>query len=210
MKLYKDDPCVCQVGPARAAYPHVFKARQNDLKTGNPYEYSITLLIPKEKHDYLPDPTAECNGIKACMKAATEKKFGGKLPPKLAIPLKDGDTELNGEGDPRFPGYWFIKASTNAHWPDGSDKNMMVIDGSRNPIGSGFNGGDWCRCKVKFDGFDKGKNQGVACYLEAVQWLYKDEPKWAVGGATDPDEFEPVGAVVGAPAPDEYDPFAEE
>jgi hypothetical protein len=133
-----------------------------------------------------------------------------------AVILKDGDYAGEDE-EPKYPGYWFIKASTNAEWPDGEPKTLVVVDGQGKAIASGFGSGDWCKAKVTFKAFNKQVNKGVTCYLEGVQWLYKDEP-FGESTGTDPSEFEVVNdahavATVGAsvkPATDEYDPFDEE
>lgn len=177
-------------------------------------EYKITLLIPKTAHNYQPDPNAEVNGIKECMKQAAIAEFGANPPKGLRFPLKDGDVMGEGDDEPPYPGYWYITPKTAAFWPDGEPKNLLVIDGRRVPIGAGFVGGDWCKAKVNFKAYNNQANKGVAAYLSAVQWLYKDEPLGSSGSETAADEFDEVegahaGTATPAPSP-EYDPFESE
>jgi hypothetical protein len=203
MRLYNDKPGKCQIGPARASFANVFKPRAEKKEDGSEVlKYSITLLIPKEAHKHLPDPNAEIDGIRKLVTEAAKTKWGDKPPAKLHNPVKDGDVETNGNGDPMYPGYWFIKASTNATFPSGDDKNLLVVNGLGEPIGSGFESGDWCRCKLQIATFDRPTKKGVTCYLEGVQWLYKDEP---FAKPKDDNDFETVADA----ATEEVDYFAE-
>lgn len=215
MKIYKDKPTTCQVGPARAIYPYVFKARKNELKEGQPMEYKITLLIPKTPHSHLPTPDEEIKGLRECMKQAAIETFGPNPPKGLKYPLKDGDVAPEGE-EPPHPGNFYITAKTNAAWPDGEPKNLVVCDGRGVPIGAVFGGGDWCKVKITFKGYNNQANKGVAAYLGGVQWLYKDDAIGGGGADTTPEEFEAVADAHTAlnghgngSAVEEYDPFAE-
>lgn len=210
MKLYENKPQTCQVGPVRMSYAHVFKPRRNEMKEGQPLEYSATLLIPKEKHQYLADPKAEIDGIVGCVKTAAEAKFPGAK--GYDKPLRDGDIETNGEGEPKYPGYWFMNVKTNAEDRNGDPKMLLVVDGRGVPIGGGFESGDWAKVKVNFAAYDHKGKKGVGAYLDGVQWLYKDEPFGSPAGTT-PDEFEAVsdahsGQEMATAGASDYDPFA--
>ena len=54
--------------------------------------------------------------VQSAINAATEKgkstKFGGKVPPKLALPLHDGDEER--PDDEAFAGMWYFNASSQS------------------------------------------------------------------------------------------------
>lgn len=209
MKLYKDQPTTCQIGPARAAYPSVFKARRDKKDDGSPGDpkYSVTLLIPKKSHAHMPDPDAEVAAIRKIVATAVSDKWGSNPPKGLFNPLKDGDAEGPEGQEPKHPGYWYVKAATNAEWPDGEPKNLVVCDGRGVPIANGFVGGDWCKAKVLFKAFENPKKKGVTCYLSGVQWLYKDEP-FGSSADTSTDEFDKVEGAAGPPS--EYDPFQDE
>lgn len=204
MKTYDNKPTTCQVGPVRMSHAHVFTPRENKMKDGQPLEFSTVTLIPKEKHKFLAEPKVEVEGVVACVKAAADAKFGAGAK-GYDKPLRDGDIELNADGEPKYPGYWYMNVKTNALDRDGNPKNLVVVDGRGVPVGGGFESGDWAKVKVNFAAYDHKGKKGVGAYLEGVQWLYKDEP-FGSGNRTSADEFEPVSDAVTA----EYDPFEDD
>ena len=214
MKIDPTNPQKITVGPARFSYMNVFSPRKMD---SGELQYSLTLLIPKTSHKFCPDPDAELEGIRSAIKAAgaSDKLKGAK---NWAQPLKDGDKELNGNGEPRHPGYWYISTKAFTRDREGNEKiGPLVKDGQGVPISahSGFVSGDWGKAVLYFSAYDTSGNKGVTAYLNAVQCLYKDEPF-----SKPQDDFEPVadahlvGATAAAPAngttTQEYDPFAED
>ena len=188
------------VGPVRMSYAHVFEPRHNDLSEKD--EYSCVCLIPKEANAFCADPKGEIKKIADMVKAvAAEAGLKGEW----RNPFKDGDKETNANGEPRHPGYWFISAKT------GADYAPMVIDHRRVPIGkdSGYQSGDWAKVKIKVAAYDAKVNKGVTAYLQAVQWLHKDEPF----GGNALDGFGEEAALGASSAPagadDDFDPFAD-
>lgn len=211
MKIDPQAPQKCTLGPVRFSFMNVFSPRKTDH--GEP-QYSIVCLIPKKANDFCKDPEAEIEGLKSCIREAakSDKLKNAKV---WANPLKDGDKELNGEGNPRYPGYWYVSAKAFTRDREGNEKlGPVVKDGLGVPISarSGFVSGDWGKVVLYFSAYDTSGNKGVTAYLNAVQCLYKDEP-FAKGGG---DEFEPVAdaykptASVGAGEEKAYDPFADE
>lgn len=198
------------VGPVRLSYLSVFKPRANDMKNGE-LEYSVTLLIPKEPTEFCEEPKKIGKAIKELIDNAAAER---NLAKGWKSPLKDGDTDLNGEGEPRAPGYWFIRTACKAEYPP------ILIDGRRQPVTSGWESGDWGMVKLAMWTYDQAGNKGVSAGLRAVQFLYKDEP---LGQSNDPavvaQEFDEVAdadrptaaAAVAAPVGDgsEYDPFSD-
>jgi hypothetical protein len=193
------------VGPVRLSYLNVFKPKEG---LNGDIEYSATILIPKNPTQQCPDPKALAKKIAEAVKAGLTAKFG-KEPPKWDNPLRDGDKELDGNGQPKQEGYWFVRSKCKEEFPP------VLIDGSRQMVTPqmGWKSGDWGMVKLSPYGYDQKGNQGVAFGLRAVQFLYSDE---SLGGSFDPvavaNEFDVVegAARPGAPAGDEYDPFADE
>lgn len=211
MRIDPNNPQKITVGPARFSYMNIFSPRKTDR---GEYQYSIVLLIPKEPHKFCPEPDKEVEGIKAAIRAAAQSDKLKKAK-NWAQPLKDGDKEVNGDGQPKYPGYWYIGAKAFTRDREGNEKlGPVVRDGKNTPISahSGFVSGDWGKAILYFSAYDTSGNKGVAAYLNAVQCLYKDEPF-----AKPVDDFDEVEdahsateatATAGAEA-SEYDPFLE-
>jgi hypothetical protein len=184
------------IGPVRFSYLNVFKPRMNNMKQPPVLQFSATLMVPKKANQFCPNPVAIIEQIKAMTKAGAELK-GVKNP---SSPLRDGDTELNNDGEPKFPGYWYITANADA------DSKLILVNGVRQPVTDGWNSGDWGKVRVAFSGNPKYTNIGV--FLQAIQFLHKDE---ALGGSSaSADDFEVVENADGVGVKDdEYDPFAD-
>lgn len=183
------------IGPARISYANVFKPRHNDLSKKD--EYSCVLLIPKTANDKMPDPATEVKELRASIKAAVESKFPGIDKTKWDNPLKDGDIETNDEGEPKFPGYFFIRAKACAEYPP------LVIGPDRSPVGGGWDSGDWAKVKVSLYAWEFAAKKGVSAGLRAVQFVFHDEKFGGGGNSIDGFDEEKNG-------PAEIDPFADE
>jgi hypothetical protein len=170
-------------------------------------------MIPKAEHEHQPSGKVERDALVEAIKEVATDKFGAKLPPAFKMPLKDGDKEtrvVNGEEVPAMPGYWFIRLTASKEYPP------HVVDGKKQQVTSGWNSGDWGNVVVKLKAFDKNGGKGVGAYLNAVQFLFKDEP---LGGTTVGAEVfdEVAGSDMGTATAssqsqnnDDYDPFSDE
>lgn len=149
-------------GKVRLSYCHIFEPQQDDNGVD---KYSVSLLIPKDDKETL-------RKIKAAVDAATElgkAKWGGKIPPNLKKPLRDGDTER--PDDEAYAGHYFLNATS---------KNRPGI---AKPIGKDANGkpkfqeitdttevysGCFAKVSINFYPFDQKGNKGVAAGLNNV------------------------------------------
>lgn len=125
-------------------------------------KYSVQLLIPKKDKK-----TVEA--IKAAIEEAKElgkTKFGGKIPAKLKLPLRDGDEER--PDDPNLEGMFFINAN-NKNKPG-------ILDRDKNEImdRDEFYSGCYGRASITFFAFT-GKQAGIACALNHLQKLEDGE-----------------------------------
>lgn len=202
MKKINDKEVI--VGPVRFSYMHVFQPKSNDMKDGA-FEYSVTLLFPKENNEFQPEAKEEIAELRKALNSAVYAKWGDKPPANLRSPLRDGDKEIDNQGEPKAPGYWFMNVSAKEQY------KPLLIDGERNPVKEGWNSGDWGKVHISLFAYDQKGNKGVSAGLRAVQFLFKGESLG--GGQASADAFDVVKTETVAgngPAPDEYDPFADE
>lgn len=163
-------------GKGRFSYFNAFAPKLNDLSGKN--EYSLEFIIPKTD---VPTITA----LKAAMKAALDKKWpDGKYPKGLKSPLKDGDTETKQDNSPlgeQYHGQFFIRCkASEAEKPgivDAQGKDIL----SANDVVSG----DYGRVSVTAYAYSNAGNNGVAFWLNNVQFLEKGEPLGSKTSAAD-------------------------
>jgi len=159
-------------GKVRFSYAHVFEPTA--MSEDEPKKYSTAILIPKKDKKTVA-------AIEAAVAAAKEegksKKFGGKIPSILKLPLRDGDEEK--PEDEVYKGMWFLNAS--------STKRPGVVDADRNEImdKEEFYSGCWGRASINFYAF-AGKAKGIAVGLNGVQKLEDGEN--LSGGSFNADE----------------------
>lgn len=152
-------------GVVRLSFLHVWEP--SSMQDGGPKKFSAALLIPKSD-------TETVKKIKAAIEAAKEEgksKWGGKVPPVLKLPLRDGDAER--PDDEVYKGHYFVNA-TSAQQPGvlDKDKNEMI---DKTKLYSGC----YAKVDVNFYAFNTNGNRGVACGLNNILKV-KDGP--ALGG----------------------------
>jgi len=161
-------------GKVRFSYAHVFEP--TSMNEDEPKKYSTAILIPKKDKKTIA-------AIEAAVKAATEegknKKFGGKIPGVLKLPLRDGDEEK--PDDETYAGHYFLNASSN--------RKPGVVDADLNPImdKDEFYSGCYGRASINFFAF-AGKAKGIAVGLNNVQKL-EDGENLGGGGSSAEDDF---------------------
>ena len=162
----------------RFSYCNLFKARAMD-ENAKP-KFSVSLIIPKD-HPQLPE-------VKAAIKAETEAKWPDpkKRPGGLYNPLRDGDADR--PNDAAYAGCFFINASANV------DNPPAVIDYKKEKVTdlTYWNSGDYGNASVNFYAFDVSAKKGVACGLNAVQFVNKGEPLGGRGNVLADFEVEQV------------------
>src|SRR6266545_3743702 len=114
--------------PAIANYVSVFVPRLGvNAKPGDEKKYSVVLTYPK----------AEAQKVLAPLRAAALAVADAKWPGKGAAIVKamrwpviaDGDERLNGDGEPMFPGEFFVTAKRNESFgqPGVVDRKVQTI-----------------------------------------------------------------------------------
>ncbi len=147
-------------GKARLSYVNVFQPRAG--MDGGAEKYSVCVLIPKTD-------TVTITKVKAAIAAAAEagkSQWGGKIPPGLRNPLRDGDTERDTD---EYKGHYFINAS--------SKQRPGVVDAAVNPIldASEVYSGCYGRVSINFYAYNQQGNRGVGAGLQNVQKLSDGE-----------------------------------
>lgn len=148
-------------GKVRFSYLHVWEPQAIEGSTDK--KYSVSLIIPKSDKVTL-------LRIKDAIEAAKEAgkaKFGGKIPPTLKLPMRDGDVER--PEDEAYANAWFINATSKTK-PGVVDTNLnQIID--QDELYSGCYG----RASINFFAFNTNGNKGIACGLNNLQKLADGE-----------------------------------
>lgn len=176
-------------GKVRGSYVNIFKPRLNT--NSGKMEHSMELIIPKSD-------TETVAKIKKALRLAEMFKFPNGKPAgkEWFQPLIDADThivykEVDGvakefqqtELRPETKGCYLLRVK--------NEKPIPVVDKQRQEIldESTCGSGDYYRVSLNVHPFLAGKNAGVTCYLNTVQFVAKGEPLG--GGAVNPEtEFD--------------------
>ena len=161
--------------PCRFSFLHCWEP---DSVNGSEPKYSVSAIIPKSD-------TKTVNAIKAAIEVAKQEslpKWGGKIPPNLKLPLRDGD--IDRPEDEAYAGCYFLNANSREK-PQVVDKQVQpILD--QTEVYSGCYG----RITVTFYGYNSNGNRGVAAGLGNIQKLKDGD---SLGGrAKASEEFEPV------------------
>lgn len=161
--------------PCRFSYLHCWEP---DSINGSEPKYSVSAIIPKSD-------TATINAIKVAIENAKKEsmsKWGGKIPPNLKLPLRDGD--IDRPEDEAYANSFFLNANSRQA-PQVVDRHVQpILD--QNEVYSGCYG----VISVTFYGYNSNGNRGIAAGLGNIQKLRDGEP---LGGRTNAaDDFESV------------------
>lgn len=121
--------------------------------------YSAVILIPK-------DDTETVSLIKEAIEEAKskgkEKMWGGKVPPNIRTPLRDGDDER--PEDPNYMGCYFINVKAKEKPPiRGRDGKTEIDDPAE------FYSGVFGRAIIRFYPYAAAGNKGVGVAIQAAQ-----------------------------------------
>jgi hypothetical protein len=172
-------------GTCRMSYVSVFEPKTMEGSTTA--KYSVSILIPKTDTKTIEAIKAAVNEAAA---AGKDKLWGGKIPPVLKLPLRDGDVER--PESPEYAGHFFVNASST-NKPGVVDKDLNdIIDREE------FYSGVFARASVNFYPFNQSGNKGIACGLNNLQKVADGER--LAGGASAKDDF---GSAEAGPIPNQ-------
>jgi hypothetical protein len=158
-------------GKVRFSYAHVFKA-QASVDGGEP-KYSSVILISKTDKETL-------KKIESAIAAAKEQgkaSWGGKIPPTLKLPLRDGDEERSDQAE--YKGMYFLNATSMTR-PGVVDRDKIEITDSED-----FYSGCYGRASLNFFPFNQKGNRGIGVGLNNVQKLAEGE---RLAGRSNPED----------------------
>lgn len=156
-------------GPCRLSYVYVFQKFNPDNKADGG-KYMASILIPKSEKQTI---EAVKQAIEEARREAVAKKWGGKEPKKLDMPLRDGDDREKDEED--YEGHFYLNAKSSTR-PGLVGRDMTPIT-DEEEIYSGV----WAYVSVSFFGYSTSGNNGVACGLNNIM-KFKDGDR--MGGRT--------------------------
>ena len=158
----------------RLSYANLFTPKA--IQEGAQEKYSVSLIIDKNDTETIDLVKKAIENAKAEGKVA---KWGGKLPGNLKQPLRDGDTDR--EGDDAYANSYFINAnSTQA--PEVVGKFRDPETGKPLPLGEDeVYSGCYANVSVNFFAYDARGNKGIGAGLGNVQKV-KDGDR--LGGKT--------------------------
>ena len=174
--MSKNMPPTKVVVPCRISFANIWEPKSIN---GGEEKYSVSCLIPKSD-------TRTLDKIHRAVEVAKEdakgKKWGGKLPPNLKMPLRDGDIER--PDDENYAEHMFFNA-TSKDAPQIVDRKVQPI---MDPMECGS--GDYCNVSVNFFGFNANGNRGIAAGLGNIQLIKHGER--LAGRASAASDFETV------------------
>ena len=143
------------VVPCRISFANIWEPKSVN---GSEEKYSVSLLIPKSDKATL---AKIHKAIEAAKEDAKGKKWGGKIPPNIKLPLHDGD--IDRPDDENYAGHMYFNASSKDA-PQIVDRKVQPI---LDPMECGS--GDYCNVSVNFYGFAASGNKGIAAGLGNIQ-----------------------------------------
>ena len=169
------------VGPVKIGFVHVFKADAS-LEGSSP-KFSLRVMLDKTDPNIKQTIEGLKSAIESAKSMAQEKgMFPKGFPPNAKLPLKDGDTDLNTNGEPKEPGYFIFDARAS------EERRPGVVDMNRMPITdqSEVYSGCYAVLDLNFFGYDMSANKGVSCGLNNVMKVADGEPLG--GGKVSPEK----------------------
>ena len=162
--------------PCRISFANIWEPKAIN---GGDEKYSVSCLIPKSDKKTL---ARIQKAVEAAKEDGKTRKWSGKIPPNLKLPLRDGD--IDRPEDEAYAGCYFLNANSREK-PQVVDKQVQpILD--QTEVYSGCYG----RITVTFYGYNSNGNRGVAAGLGNIQKLKDGD---SLGGrAKASEEFEPV------------------
>lgn len=175
--------------PCRISFANIWEPKAiNDGEE----KYSVSCIIPKSD-------TKTIAKIQQAIEAAKEdgktRRWGGKIPPNLKLPLRDGD--IDRPDDDSYVDAMFINA-TSKDAPQIVDRKKQTITDPMMVYS-----GCYCNVSVNFYAFNANGNRGVAAGLGNVQFV-KDGDRLSGKASADADfdELDDDEDVLGDDLPD--------
>ena len=147
--------------PCRISFANIWEPKAIN---GGDEKYSVSCLIPKSDKKTI---ARIQKAVEAAKEDGKSRKWGGKLPPNLKLPLRDGD--IDRPDDENYEDCFFLNAS--------SKDAPQVVDRKVNPVLDPMMvySGCYCNVSVNFYAFNANGNRGVAAGLGNIQFVCDGE-----------------------------------
>ena len=132
----KNNPATKVIIPCRISFANIWEPKSIN---GSEEKYSVSCIIPKSDKATL---MKIHKAVEAAKEAGKEKRFGGKIPPNLRLPLRDGD--IDRPDDEAYADAMFLNANAKEA-PQIVDRKVQPI---LDPMECGS--GDYCNVSVNF------------------------------------------------------------
>ena len=162
--------------PCRISFANIWEPKSVN---GSEEKYSVSCIIPKSDKKTL---ARIHKAIEAAKEIGISKKWGGKLPPNLKLPLRDGD--IDRPDDEAYADAMFVNVNSKDAPQIVDRKVQPIID----PMECGS--GDYCNVSVNFYAYNANGNRGIAGGLGNLQKI-KDGERLA-GRASAASDFTEV------------------
>ena len=165
-------------GKCRASFVHLFEPHSTN---GSEPKYSVSLIIPKSDTETISKIQA---AVEDAIQSGIASKWGGKRPPTLKTPLRDGDEER--PDDAAYVNSYFINCN--------SVERPGIVDRKRVPITDPtmIYSGCYIRASINIYPFNTNGNRGVGAGLGNVQFWEDGNP--LNGRMRAEDEFDALDA----------------
>ena len=147
--------------PCRISFANIWEPKAIN---GGDEKYSVSCLIPKSDKKTL---ARIQKAVEAAKEDGKTRKWSGKIPPNLKLPLRDGD--IDRPDDENYEDCYFLNAS--------SKDAPQVVDRKVNPVLDPMlvYSGCYCNVSVNFYAFNANGNRGVAAGLGNIQFVRDGE-----------------------------------
>ena len=147
--------------PCRISFANIWEPKAIN---GGDEKYSVSCLIPKSDKKTI---ARIQKAVEAAKEDGKTRKWSGKIPPNLKLPLRDGD--IDRPDDENYEDCYFLNAS--------SKDVPQVVDRKVNPVVDPMMvySGCYCNVSVNFYAFNATGNRGVAAGLGNIQFVRDGE-----------------------------------
>lgn len=160
--------------PCRISFANIWEAKSIN---GSEEKYSVSCVIPKSDKKTLAKIQ---KAVEAAKEDGKTRRWNGKIPPNLKLPLRDGD--IDRPDDETYLDCFFLNAT--------SKDAPQIVDRRVKPITDPMMvySGCYCNVSVNFYAFNANGNRGVAAGLSNIQFV-KDGDRLS-GKASAESEFD--------------------
>lgn len=157
----KNTPVTKVIIPCRISFANIFEPKAIN---GGDEKYSVSCVIPKSDKSTL---MKIHKAVEAAKEDGKVRKWNGKIPPNLKLPLRDGD--IDRPDDETYQDCMFVNA-TSKDAPGIVDRRVQPVTDPMMVYS-----GCYCNVSVNFYAFNANGNRGVAAGLSNIQFVRDGE-----------------------------------